>query len=224
MDFGTEDIIFLPNTHTYFYKPTSTYFNSVTSLVSKYVPRFETEKIAIWHAKKTGRDPIEIITEWDNKREEAIQYGRKIHQYIENKLKKKEDKTVTPLPFLDSFLEDKMKLDEVYSEQIIYDENYKIAGTVDCLIRIGNKWYLYEWKTGKKFRNVGIEKMKDPLKNITFCELNRYSLQVLIYKEILKKYGLDVKPIIAHINCNKVVEYEPLDFSKEVKMILESNK
>ena len=62
---------------------------SVTSLLKKYTPEFESEKIAKNVALKQNKKVEDILKEWDYKKNYSCFKGTEFHKYVENFLNRK---------------------------------------------------------------------------------------------------------------------------------------
>lgn len=134
------------------------------------------------------------------------------------------------------------------SEQVIYDEEFKIAGTPDAILITENdlitgevletpQMILLDWKCTKKIETFSEKRSTNPdLYHLMDCSLHRYTLQLSLYKYILEKrydlklsntmYLLQIIPrhtdkyIYQHGSSHFLipVEYNP----KDITVLLES--
>lgn len=93
----------------------------------------------------------------------------------------------------------------VTTEFVVGDIDYKLAGTFDLLLynRKTNRYEIWDYKTDKKMRDNSRELIKSF--KIPYSEINKYSLQLGIYKHIIEK-NTDIeidKCYIAHFNYKK---------------------
>ena len=109
-------------------------FNSVTELISKYFEPFNKDSVASklinTHPKYFGMTKVELIKQWDERRDQ----GSKIHKEIEDFIKS--GKVATEQKSLDAidWLERNSLEKELQSEAIIFSKELKIAGSIDVLI------------------------------------------------------------------------------------------
>jgi hypothetical protein len=135
---------------------------SVTSLLKKYTPEFESEKIAKNVALKQNKKVEDILKEWDYKKNYSCIKGTEFHKYVENFLnrkfisidqnsfeefllsensknieQKKENYTKTFKQMIINFLNFYKWYDENYyflkSEFVVGDYESGICGTIDNL-------------------------------------------------------------------------------------------
>lgn len=116
----------------------------------------------------------------------------------------------------------------VTSEYVVGDVNLEIAGTFDLLLKNKNTglYEIWDYKTDKKMRQSGNGEMIKGF-NIPFSELNKYSLQLGIYKEIIER-NTDIKIDkcnIVHFNYkkNSTEILEISDFSENIKNFFNGN-
>lgn len=125
----------------------------------------------------------------------------------------------------------KSRLIPIVSEFIIGDQEFRICGTIDQIFY--NKTYnclqIWDWKTNKAIEQTGFnnKKMLDPISHIDDSNFWHYSLQLSLYKFILKKVaGIDVGDLWLCHFCDVKEEYELLKcpyLEHEVQLILEDN-
>jgi ATP-dependent exoDNAse (exonuclease V) beta subunit len=76
-------------------------------------------------------------------------------------------------------------------EFVVADEDYGIAGMVDCLFynKKSGMLEIYDYKTNKeiKLKSAYKENFKSPISHLDVCEINTYSLQLHLYKHIIEK-------------------------------------
>ncbi len=170
---------------------------SVSQLIAKYFPEFDSEYWSHKKAKDRGIDVQEILQEWETKRNDAARLGTDLHEQIENYYNK--------LPYDDQspefqyFLNFKKKyskdLDPYRSEWRVFDEDLLIAGTVDMLYKKeGDELYMFDWKrSGKVIDSLGNPKLPNydyasgKLSHLSDNSYHKYVLQQNIYKYILEK-------------------------------------
>ena len=80
--------------------------------------------------------------------------------------------------------------DTVLCENLMYNEDIKIAGTADLIYEHkGNEFTIGDFKTNKRFRfsSQYKEKMKLPVDHLDYCEFNTYALQLSFYAWLHEK-------------------------------------
>jgi len=109
----------------------------------------------------------------------------------------------------------------VTTEFVVGDKKIGISGTFDALLFNKDKgvYELWDYKTDKKMRETGREIIR--YFNIPYSEINKYSLQLGIYKYILEK-NTDIKIdglYIAHFDYKSNVQQtiEANDYSELIK-------
>lgn len=211
---------------------------SVSELISKFFPEFDSKHWAPIKAKQRGITTEEILNEWELKRDEAAQLGTNLHKEIENYYN--ELPYNDELPGFKHFLEFKEKystMEKFRTEWRIFDEELMVAGTIDMVYYNSSKdsYYMFDWKRSEKV----VDQFGNPLRpdfDYAFGELghlsdnsfNKYSLQLNIYKHILeKRYGIKISSmnlLVLHPNYDTYRHVAIDDMTKEVKYIMEQAK
>lgn len=191
------DISFNDDTHTY--RKNNLDYISVTSLLHEYSQPFDSDIIATKTAKSRGVSKESLLKEWKEKGDTSARKGKHVHKVIENYLSNKEEINTNLysveinqfLNFYNDFLQNK-KI--IYLEKILYDENYKIAGTIDCLVYDNKEDMLYyiDWKTNEKFTMSNkYQKLKKPLNKYEQSNKEIYGLQLSFYRYIIEQNVLE---------------------------------
>lgn len=234
-----DDLVFDDALHKYTIKNKIVELTSVTTIIDKYKNKFDSLK----HAKNTSEEyniPLnDVLANWDYKSKLGADKGTISHCYMESKLSNKtvEIPKVIPesyeefmklKPAMDNFLKKyKNVLKPVSSEFRIYDEEYKIAGTIDQIFydEKTNKYYIFDWKTNKEIKTTGYCKLKDDLGHLDECEYILYSLQLGLYKHILEKHGAEINScfICWFGKDGKYKVIETLELKEEINMIISSH-
>ena len=195
--------------HKYFNQKGEEYV-SATTFIKKFKKEFQTQVMAEQYAAKRGLVVEEVIAEWDLKRNISTVKGTLVHNMAENWwnnkafpydpsvaiksfgydiIKEKYDKCES---IFKKFWEDASEnLVPVKMELVVGDDEYKIAGMVDCLFwnKKSGMLEIWDYKTNKEIKtsNAYGNKMLHPISHLDECELNTYSLQLGLYKHIIMK-------------------------------------
>lgn len=216
------------NEEKHIYKVKSDEYISTTGLLKQYAPEFNTDEVSKKVSNKTGLSQESIIQDWKEKGDNGREIGTALHKYIENNiLNLPQEKPLV----LDSNLEllnkkiiqfEKFKHDHltgkivVGSEIIVYDEDYKLAGTIDCLLfdPIKNIFWFVDWKSNKKISESNKwSNLLPPLQKYENSDLIKYSLQLSIYRYIVEKKifkSLSINENFINNSLNVIVNF-PLD-------------
>lgn len=211
------------------------------------------------YASKCGIDPIEVHKEgmiieegYRKNSEAACAYGTAYHLQQELQFyKEKKDQTFN-LEFFDKrftkeyiCIKDYYELDienGIYPEYLIYweEDNLRISGQIDLLIKEGNDIYLIDYKTNAK----GIEEksyynhktkshkmMKYPVNSLMDCDKMHYTLQLSFYAKLLQKINPEFKIkllLLKHcsrdgVQTNIELEYLPGEVEKIIKDVKKKN-
>lgn len=209
------DIYFNEESHTY--RKNNEDFISVTSLLHNYSEPFDSDVIASKTAKSRGVTKESLLKEWKEKGDTSAKKGKHIHKVIENYLKNKNEINTNLysieinqfLNFYNDFLQDKQI---IYLEKVLYNDYYKIAGTIDCLAYDNKENVLYyiDWKTNEKFTvSNKYQKLKKPLNKYEQSNKEVYSLQLSFYRYIVEESVLQNKSLdyLMDKSVNMVVQF-----------------
>jgi len=207
-------------------------FTSSTQFISQFFEKFEPEIVAEKLVSKIPRyqnyTVQELLDEWNK----ASEFGKKVHNQIEIFIKTNQNpselRAINAVNWLISQYEKTNS--KLYAEVVIYSTEIKIAGTIDLLVfnPNDNSYTIIDWKTSKKIPTTAYNNktgIKKSTSNILDCKFNHYSMQLSLYKYILKKfYNLNIKNLkIAHLmdeQCNIILAE---DYSTNIPLMLEDS-
>lgn len=173
---------------------------SVTTLIQKWFPQFDAEVVAKKKAAREGGSYEALLAEWSLKREEAANFGTKVHLMAEKILQEKDERAANHLAeterekaYLAAIKEALVRVSRGYefveSEKIIFSAVRKVAGTIDLLLRSKStgEFVVGDWKTNRELKYAGFrqEMGLGPCRLLENCNFNHYSLQASAYGELL---------------------------------------
>tara|TARA_X000000950_G_C13829704_1_gene625596 strand:- start:254 stop:1051 length:798 start_codon:yes stop_codon:yes gene_type:complete len=242
-----KDIKFYEQGHIYDVKGDKTY-TSVTTFVHRLFPYFNEDKIinnmmnsSNWeNSKYFGKTKQEIKDMWKKNRIESASLGTSLHQYIEDTYNEKElkEKQIVAseenieYSYFHNFKNDNPHLKPYRTEWTVYDEYYKISGSIDMtFINDDGSISIYDWKRSKKIeKDNNFRKFaKFPNSDLDDNNYTHYCLQLNVYKFILEKnYDIKIKDmyLVAFHPENPIKNYEKIqviDMQKRVKKLLDSH-
>jgi ATP-dependent exoDNAse (exonuclease V) beta subunit len=180
-------------------------FISVTQFISRFHKPFETDFWSKEKAKKAGVSQEEILLEWKELNDRANDIGTQTHNWIENYYNRIFQDLPSDIDVIDRINKFNIahskwlfKLKPLRLEQRIFSRKLKIAGMMDALFTYNDNVFIVDWKTNKKFTHDyhekgRYEKLLYPFNDFWKNHLNEYSIQVSLYKLILKEIGIDIK-------------------------------
>jgi ATP-dependent exoDNAse (exonuclease V) beta subunit len=196
---------------------------SVTQFLSQYKQKFDEDK---WSKYVSKRDkiPVALVKErWHKKRDDACELGTNVHLYAEylvHTLMDKHfdrpmainDKAVRMMKQLDKLFLQQTDVKPIASEQMVYDIDCGIAGTIDFVYKDpkGNL-YLADWKTNDNIKQSnGYEHLKAPFSFLDDCNYNHYKLQLHLYKILYDRmFNTDIKGLfIIHVKEDNYDAYQ----------------
>lgn len=229
-----DKIKFDPRAHTYKYE--DVYLMPVTSVLKWLTPPFDTESALAAKAFETGKTKAQIQCEWDAKRDYGLERGTRVHAYAEMVLN---EENLELFKSLNEHLHEMQQFDaawnrlqtqfnvKVYKQEwTIGDCELGIAGRCDAILNLNHKGgvdglCMFDWKTGKfMVRKHARESMLPPFDDLPCCEEIKYSMQVSLYRLIIRR-NTDLKiprGLILHLPSESTYQfYKTLDLSERLE-------
>ena len=223
------------NSEEHIYTINGCEFKSVTSVVDRCFEQFDA---AYWAKKKApslGMTPRQVMDMWERKGEESRNLGSQMHEKIERYYLGLEN---TPDETYNLFCQFARQhhLKPYRTEWAIYDEDSKVAGTLDFLNYDDGVFTIYDWKRSNKIIVNGLpektsrwgKRAFSPIGHIHDTTFWHYALQVSIYRYILEKnYGIDVSAgrlAVFHPDYNRPYVVEVPYMRNEVMAVLRNNR
>lgn len=216
--------------HTYRYNGKIIY--GTTSFLERFVKQFDSD---YWSKKKADEEGItqeEMLARWDAKRDRSCELGHNVHSYIENFYEKNitdltEDKDANErIIKFHTIFESRLKvLESIGSEIKVFSKIWNIAGTIDQLYLYEGSVIVGDWKTNQKIKtdkDFCFGKLLSPFQNYKDNEINKYSLQISLYRLILEEASIDTDyGFICHLPQEGDAKiYKLKDFRAELRTYL----
>lgn len=215
-------VVFTEEDHRYTNPETGEDYISATTLLGKYKPVFQKDKYSKRVAEREGVEQETILNHWKNLTSIACDRGSGIHEAVENYIKDgnwDDNYDEILLTFQDLF-ERVGSNNEIRSEVILWNDDYKIAGMTDILIEEDKYFRIWDIKTNKRIRTTNTFRedkfLKEPIDFLPNCEYSVYSLQLSLYaylyellsgKKCIELKIIHIKPINKFLpNEDKKVE------------------
>ena len=230
--------------HTYTIKGDNDYA-SVTTWLHSHFGKFDADKVIQnmkkgknWkNSKYYGRTDEDIKMEWNCNGNTAAAAGTKLHYFIEcyyNNMDTGDESE--EFGYFMNFSRDFPHFDnQAYrTEWTIYDEELKLAGSIDMIFKNPDGTYMiYDWKRCKNIEKTNSWNKwanKECISHIPDTNYWHYALQLNIYKGLLEKnYGIKVTKL--YLVClhpeNKRKNYELTklpELKKEIHDLFEYRK
>jgi len=176
-------IIFDKDLHTYTNSITQKPYISVSKLLSLYKEPFDRDYQASKTALREGVSKEEVIARWTKINKTACDKGHNVHSIIENFIKNDIIEDEELIYALEQVF-DKTKYKRVLCEELVYNDDYLVAGTSDVICDVDSNYFdVYDFKTNKKFEFFSKygKFLKTPLNNLQQCQYNDYSIQLSLY-------------------------------------------
>lgn len=208
-------------------------YKSVTTLVEECFEQFDTDYWAKRKAPSMGMSIQEVKDLWARKAENSRNLGTLMHEKIERFYLGLPNDSDPTYKIFQQFTHE-YELHPYRTEWAIFDEDSKIAGTLDFLDYQDGVFTIYDWKRSNKVVVRGKpEKISPwgkhalkPIQHVYDTTYWHYALQVSIYRYILEKnYGISVshsRLAVFHPECYcpQVVDVPYME--KEVISILQN--
>jgi ATP-dependent exoDNAse (exonuclease V) beta subunit len=214
-------------THTYTTADGQVLRNATAIVQSLQIP-FDAPHHAGRLASERGISKEAILAEWEQIRTTAQAKGEAFHAYVKARLAGEVVEAPADMPeatFFNDWWEDSSvgpaRLEPLCSEWVMGDSTLGIAGTADALFITGQGCLmLVDWKTGKRFNTYNrFQTFLAPFTDLPDCELYRYSLQLSLYRLILRRAGLSpvAESYIFHFSGHGYQRYSALDFTDRLE-------
>lgn len=150
---------------------------------------------------------------WKQKREKACEYGTAIHRNKEDRINYKKKEIYHDGVFTVSSPSRIMEypdfnLVSVYTEALVYNETYRVAGQVDKINQMKRIINIRDYKTNESISTEGFrnQMMTGPLKELPDCDLSAYTMQMSTYGWLLEQVGYKVNKLeIEHTRAGKII-------------------
>lgn len=211
--FNDESFKFDPVYHKYTYGGLP--LISVTQFIARFHEKFDSDFWSKKKAKEAGKYQWEILTEWKELNDRSNVIGTGLHNYIENYYNKIYQEIPNDIDIVDrinkfniAYVKYLHKLTPVKFEQRVFSKRFKIAGMLDALFTYNDNLFILDWKSNKSYntdddKDGKYEKLLYPFQDYYKNHHNEYSIQLSLYKLLLKEVGIDIKVCyILHIGPN----------------------
>lgn len=225
------EVKFDEKTHTYRNSETGERYTSATQLISKFKKPFDSQFHAERVAKREGV-PVEMVLEaWEQEKEKSCIKGKNIHSLLENYVRYGE--TEKDYNWLYKSFEKQRenlvgKFKKVHAEKLLWNHEYKLAGTCDLLYEHDDNFTVLDYKTNKAITAFSKynEYLLPPVDFLSYCEYNVYALQLSIYAYMFEQ--LSNKKVrnlhILYLNEERFISFNVPYMKQETKLLLEAHK
>jgi ATP-dependent exoDNAse (exonuclease V) beta subunit len=184
-------VCFNPETHTYHFGDKK--LPGVTSYISQFKNKFDSDLIADKYAKKHRLDKDEVLRQWKEKGDISLKNGTACHSIFENyilhnkiELLGVSDKEKVAVKFINDKFERGLLI-PVDAEIVVYND--VLASQIDCIAK--NKkgeYFILDWKTNSKIETNSWSKyMLKEYSHLPDCSYYHYSLQLHLYNQMYKE-------------------------------------
>lgn len=201
------DVTFFDEPHKYYVDNKE--LISVTTIIHRYQEEFNEDYWSQYKADQFRLSQREILRAWNFINKKGTIKGSAIHDYAENLFQNKKfeypkQTILNEFGFdpvkreyditkkhVDKFYSDVQgKLIPIRTELVVYDRETLIGGMLDILfynVR-AREFQIWDWKTNKDFTSeMKSRHLLEELYMIEDCDLELYSLQLEMYRQIIEK-------------------------------------
>lgn len=170
---------------------------SVSTLVHQFQQPFDEAKVARNVALREGRKESDVIADWHRKRDTACEFGTRVHETAEDCLHGRDPRNKPRDGKEKRYFGAAWRFGrELYGkytiagiEKMVFSETLGVAGTIDLLLKNGNDYYVADWKTNENLKKQAFNNFLPPFQHLPADSLTTYSLQLEMYRLILKAEG-----------------------------------
>jgi hypothetical protein len=224
--------------HTYYDVETKENYISVTTLIKKYEHKTDWEQVATNYARKHGYSKEFWLAKWESNKNEAGRNGTIYHSQREDEFEvmEKSGKMVRTNKLDENKRKRSINIsdlsDGIYSELIVYNQEFKVAGQVDESRFRDREVYINDFKTSKvinmesyyNFKTKQYTMMTGVVSHLMDCNYNKFALQTSMYMYFLElRRYVPTKLSIEHTKDNNKKYFLPY-LKKEVMDILQDYK
>jgi len=214
-------------THTYTYDGQK--LVSVTQFLGRFFETFDGPRVARRvvtnsNSKYYGRDPDELVAEWEANGRQAREQGTLLHNNIQQQLADGDvpGERSDEFRHFEAFIADKdWRL--LMVEERLFCTEVGIAGTVDAVFEDARgDVVICDWKRAKKMKfDNRWQKAKPPIQHLDDCDLSKYSLQLSLYRYLLRERFEDRNVSLLLINfADRYTEIPIREHRDEVRALL----
>ena len=206
---------------------------SVTQFLKNFFEIFDGPRIARRvvvnpNSKYYGRDPDELVAEWNANGQQARELGTLLHHNIQQHLVDGEVSGERSDEFhhFEAFMAGKDWRPLMVEERACCTE-VGIAGTVDAVFENPRgEVVICDWKRAKKMKfDNRWQKAKPPIQHLDDCDLSKYSLQLSLYRYLLRERLQDRKVSLLLVNFTDRHSEIPIrEHRDEVRALLRAGR
>jgi hypothetical protein len=231
--FDDPKFVFEPVEHVYTYEGRP--MTGSTTYLKRFHSDFDEIGMSISSGLKKGVDPAELRAQWKVTRDRACDLGTWVHEGIEDwwrdaprKDHHDDEVNYRMMMFEDYAQRHLAMLEPVVLEQRLFNARWGLAGTMDALFLLGDTLIVGDWKTNGKFKtdkdyNFG-KKMFYPFQDLKENDLNKYSIQMALYRCMLAEAGVEThSAFLCHIGKDGTITvHRALDLTRRMRAYLDN--
>lgn len=202
---------------------------SVSSKVESHSPKFDTEGILPWSAKKHGVDIDTLRKKWVKTNQDACDLGHETHDFLEEFTGVEKAKTPYEAAGVNFIRDISKDYIIVFRELRMYSRKYRYAGTEDLLLMHKERLTLAtaDYKTnGDIFKNYKGQRLLSPFDDLENTPFNKAQIQFTYYEVMLEEIGCPIaEKLLVYLRADGVYKvFRTINLMDRVLAHLDSKK
>jgi hypothetical protein len=204
-------------THTYTNRDGQKY-KSVSALIEQFTPFFDFEQKSYEYSLKHGIPVEEVRNNWREKNVKSTTFGKQIHSTIETLITEKAKSHDEKI--YDQIIKEISRFDvkgsKFLTEEIIYNNDHRLAGTSDLIVERKEDFDIIDFKTNKKIKfenSFEDQNLLYPVAHLKNAEFHKYALQLSLYAYMYEKLTKKraYRLVVFWLKRKKPEDYSQLD-------------
>ncbi len=177
------------------------------------------------YRKEVIEEKKRILSDWELTKETALIKGTEFHNMKEKRVKENivygsDMREISVLSGIDLLSAQEFKNDGLYPELILYNDDWKLAGQADWVMKSGKTVHIKDYKTSKEITKTAFQDqcLLPPLSHLPNCNYYTYSLQLSLYALMLEEHGYKIgNLVIEHVDKEtfNTIEMHPIEYMKK---------
>jgi hypothetical protein len=190
----------------------------VSALIEQFTPFFDFEQKSYEYSLKHGIPVEEVRNNWREKNVKSTTFGKQIHSTIETLITEKAKSHDEKI--YDQIIKEISRFDvkgsKFLTEEIIYNNDHRLAGTSDLIVERKEDFDIIDFKTNKKIKfenSFEDQNLLYPVAHLKNAEFHKYALQLSLYAYMYEKLTKKraYRLVVFWLKRKKPEDYSQLD-------------
>lgn len=187
------DVYLEPNEHKYFDSEGNQYI-SFSALYGKLVKKFDADKISKQVAKYGSESADDLKAKWNQTAVQGTRIDNALERYLQTAIILDSDEDLKQLITL--VLEKYKTYNKVYNQVVVYNKEYRVAGSTDasCIVtnRVDSRFHKGDWKVFEKgvdslFAIKGQPWLNAPFEHLPNTKYTKITFQLSYYAHLFEE-------------------------------------